>query len=117
MLQKVLPSTMNRSKASNLKYGYGNSSHGNHIRLDTYEKNRRTHKSTHHGDSVLANDSDSERGILENREDKGSGIVKTTEVTVLEAGEQNPRVSLQQASRSNEWGPSDDLEHGDHHAR
>jgi RNase adaptor protein for sRNA GlmZ degradation len=106
---------MTGSKTPKLNYGYGNSTHGNHIRLDTYENNRRAHKSVHQGDSILDNDSDSERAILEDAEGKGAGIVKTTKVSVTEADDiESPKTSQQ---RSREWEASNDTERGEHHAR
>jgi hypothetical protein len=115
MFQKILPSTMTGSKTPQLNYGYGNSTHGNHVRLDTYENNRRTRKSVHPGDSVLDNDSDSERAILEEGDGKGMGIVKTTKVIVEEAEEKDSQSSS--LHRTREWDTSNDLERGDHHAR
>jgi hypothetical protein len=115
MFQKILPSTMSGSKTTKLNYGYGNSTHGNHVRLDTYENNRRAHKSVHPGDSILDNDSDSERAILEDAESKGAGIMKTTKVSVTEADDtESPKTSQQ---RSREWEASNDIERGEHHAR
>jgi hypothetical protein len=106
---------MTGSKTPKLNYGYGHSTHGNHVRLDTYENNRRTRKSMHQGDSILDNDSDSERAILEDAEGKGAGIVKTTKVTVTEAEETDSRKASDQRSR--EWESSNDIERGDLHAR
>lgn len=113
MFQKILPSTMTGSKTPKLNYGYGNSTHGNHVRLDTYENNRRTRKSMHQGDSILDNDSDSERAILEDAEGKGAGIIKTTKVSVTEAEGTDSRKTSDQTSR--EWELSNDIERG--HAR
>lgn len=115
--QKILPSTITHTKTPNSQYGYGRSTNGNHIRLDTYENNKR-HKSVHPGESALDSDSDSERAILEDEEGKGAGIMKTTKVTVLEETEgpshQTSQDSLQKQSQ--DWTPPD-LERGLVHAR
>jgi hypothetical protein len=83
LFRKILPSTMTRSKTPNTHYGYGHTTNGNHVRLDTYERNRRTIKSTRPGEPSRDGDSDSERAILEDEGGKGAGIVKTTRVTVV----------------------------------
>ncbi|KAF2622398.1 hypothetical protein BU25DRAFT_402772 [Macroventuria anomochaeta] len=114
LFQKILPSTLTPSKTPNSQYGYGRSTNGNHIRLDTYENNKRLHKSTHKsvhpGESALDSDSDSERAILEDEENKSVGIMKTTKVTVLEG----PRQKVSQESlrkQSHDWA-SPDIESG-----
>lgn len=67
----------------------------------------------HPGESVLDSDSESERAILEDEQGKGSGIVKTTKVTVLEEAEgtsqKTSTESLQKQSR--DWA-SPDIERG-----
>lgn len=115
LFSKILPSTLNPSRTPNSAYGYGRSTNGNHIRLDTYEQNKRskgTHKG-HQGESVLDSDSESERAILEDAEGKGAGIVKTTKVTVSgeddAPSQQASQESLQK--RSNDWA-SPDIERG-----
>ncbi|KAJ4299121.1 hypothetical protein N0V90_004365 [Kalmusia sp. IMI 367209] len=67
-------------------YG-GRSGHTNgDIRMNTMGKgDRSTRKSYHVGESVLDSDSESERAILEDEERRaGSGIIKTTGITVTE---------------------------------
>lgn len=113
LFQKILPSTITHTRAPNSQYGHGRSTNGNHIRLDTYENNKRTHKSIHPGESILDDDSDSERAILEAEESKGAGIMKTTKVTVLEEAE-GPSQKASQESLQNQnydWA-SPDLERG-----
>ncbi|KAJ8110992.1 hypothetical protein OPT61_g6303 [Boeremia exigua] len=117
LFQKILPSTL-ASKTPNSHYGYGRSTNGNHIKLDTYEQNKRsTHKSIHPGESALDSDSESERAILEDEEGKNAGIVKTTRVTIEQTGgpsQQTSQESLQK--QSCDWA-SPDLERGIPHAR
>lgn len=118
LFQKILPSTIAHTRTPNSQYGYGRSTNGNHIRLDTYENNKRTHKSVHPGESMLDNDSDSERAILEEGEGKGAGIMKTTQVTVHEEAEE-PRQQASQESlqkHSHDW-VSSDPERGLVHSR
>jgi hypothetical protein len=120
IFRKILPSTLANSKTPNSAYGYGGrSTNGHHIRLDTYEANKRTHKSVHPGESALESDSDSERAILEDEEGRGAGIMKTTKVTVLEEPEEGPSQKASQVSlqkQSHDWA-SPDLERGIAQAR
>lgn len=118
LFQKLLPSTLTPSKTPNSQYGYGRSTNGNHIRLDTYENNKRTgtksgHRSMHPGESALDSDSESERAILEEEEGKGAGITKTTKVTVLQETD-GPSQNTSQDSlqkQSQDWA-SPDIERG-----
>ncbi|KAJ4357101.1 hypothetical protein N0V95_002757 [Ascochyta clinopodiicola] len=109
LFQKILPSTLANTKTPNSAYGYGRSTNGNHIRLDTYENNKR-HKSVHPGESMLDGDSDSERAILEDEGGKGVGIMKTTKVTVLEENEGPSQKASQESlqKRSHDWPPPDE---------
>lgn len=69
----------------------------------------------HPGESALDSDSESERAILD---DEGTGITKTTKVTVLEETEgpsqQTSQESLQK--QSHDWA-SPDIERGIAHVR
>lgn len=50
-------------------------------------QNSKAYHSRLPGESVLDNDSDSDRAILEDQEKQAAGIVKTTKVTVSEESE------------------------------
>lgn len=76
---RILPSTMQNSQKTP-GYGYG---HSSNIRMGTFQNSKAYH-SRLPGESVLDNDSDSDRAILEDQEKQASGIVKTTKVTVSE---------------------------------
>ena len=122
LFQKILPSILTPSKTPNSQYGYGRSTNGNHIRLDTYEQNKRSHKnshkSAHPGESALDSDSDSERAILEDEEGKGAGIMKTTKVMVIDEAEDPIQQASQESlqKQSHDWA-SPDIESGIVHAR
>lgn len=123
LFQKILPSTLTPSKTPNSQYGYGRSTNGNHIRLDTYENNKRlgtksAHRSMHPGESALDSDSDSERAILEDEEGKSAGIMKTTKVTVLEETDgPSQKTSHESLQKQNQVWASPDIERGFAHAR
>lgn len=72
----------------------------------------------HPGESALDSDSDSEHAILEEDEGKGTGIVKTTKVTVLEEtdgpSQKTSQDSLQKQSQ--DWA-CPDIERGIVHIR
>lgn len=118
LFQMILPSTLTPSKTPNSQYGYGRSTNGNHIRLDTYENNKNLgnksgHKHMHPGESALDSDSDSERAILVDEEGKGAGIVKTTKVTVLEETERpSQKTSNESLPKQNQDWASPDIESG-----
>jgi hypothetical protein len=80
--QRFLPSTLQNTNAKTPYYGYGKSSHGD-IRMGTFQSSK-AYRSRLPGESVLDNDSDSDRAILKDEESRGAGITKTTQVTVLE---------------------------------
>ncbi|PSN72643.1 hypothetical protein BS50DRAFT_630650 [Corynespora cassiicola Philippines] len=118
MFQRILPSTITGSHKTP-GYGYGHSSNANNIRMNTFQNNR-THKSGHPGESILDNDDESERAILDDDDEgKGPGIIKTTKVTVSEEGEtssQRDRESPGSYKPNNDWAISNSLEKGTHHA-
>lgn len=71
--------------------------------MSTFQNSKAYH-SRLPGESVLDGDGDSDRAILEDEDNKGAGIVKTTKVTVSEeiegASSQSSRLSHK---RSNDW--------------
>lgn len=72
----------------------------------------------HPGESILEDDSDSERHILEGDEDRVPGIMKTTKVTVLEETEgPNQKVSQESLQKQSQDWMSPDLERGVAQAR
>lgn len=103
LFQKVLPSTLQSSHLKTPQYGYGaHSSHGN-IRMNTFG-NSKSYHSRVPGESVLDSDGDSDRAILEEEEGKGSGIMKTTQVTVSEEAEASSAMGSEAShKRSNDW--------------
>ncbi|KAF2996233.1 hypothetical protein E8E13_003240 [Curvularia kusanoi] len=116
LFSKILPSTLAGSKTPNSHYGYGRSTNGNHIRLDTYEQNKSSHKSRHPGESVLDSDSESERAILEDQEGKSAGIMKTTKVTVLEEADGPSQKTSRESMQPHDWA-SPEIERGIARAR
>ncbi|KAF1936567.1 hypothetical protein EJ02DRAFT_506444 [Clathrospora elynae] len=113
----ILPSTLANS-AKTPKYGYGHSSDGG-IHLNTFQGSKAYH-SRIRGESVLGGDDESERAILEGEENKESGILKSTKVTVTdeEDGSSSSKDGgVQIYEQSNDW-PSPQLEQGERrHAR
>ena len=105
----ILPSTL-RSTHRSQQYGYGQSSHGN-IRMNTFQSSKAYH-SRIPGESVLENDSDSDRAILKQEESNTPGIMKTTKVTILE---ERGSVIAKEPKSSHEW-PEPRPEKHDHHA-
>ncbi|EAT83083.2 hypothetical protein SNOG_09818 [Parastagonospora nodorum SN15] len=82
-------------------YGYGHSTSGN-IRMSTFQSSKAYH-SRIPGESVLDNDSDSDRAILQEEEGKCAGIMKTTKVTVEENEASGSQSSQLSHKRSNDW--------------
>lgn len=86
VFQRILPSTLTGSRKTPLYdqgYGQGHSGSGNVIM-----ENLRGSKAYHsriRGESVLDADDDSDRAILEEGPQTGSGIMKSMTVTVKEA--------------------------------
>ncbi|OAL57329.1 hypothetical protein IQ07DRAFT_32886 [Pyrenochaeta sp. DS3sAY3a] len=85
LFSKILPSTLSKSKTPN--YGYGTGGYGTgDIRMKTFTGSKAYH-SRIPGESVLDRDDESDRAILEDGEaGKSDGIMKTTQVTVTDAG-------------------------------
>lgn len=79
VFQKVLPSTLTDSRKAP-QYGYDHSSGGD-LRLNNFRGSKAYH-SRIHGESVLDEDNESGRAILEQSEHKGPGIMKSTTATV-----------------------------------
>jgi hypothetical protein len=82
LFQSILPTALQSSNGRTTHYDYGKSSHGD-IHMSTF-RNSKAYRSRLPGESVLDNDSDSDRAILKDEENMGAGITKTTQVTVLE---------------------------------
>jgi hypothetical protein len=83
LFQRIVPSTLQNSQSKpQYGYGYGHSTGGN-IRMSTFQSSKAYH-SRLPGESILDNDSDSDRAILQDEEGKDASIVKTTKVTVEE---------------------------------
>jgi hypothetical protein len=81
--------------------------------MSTFQNSKAYH-SRIRGESVLDNDGDSDRAILEEEEGKGSGIMKTMKVTVSEETEiSNGSEVLQK--QSHDWPPPQPGSNG-HHA-
>lgn len=86
--------------------------------MNTFQSSK-AYRSRIPGESVLDRDDESDRAILEDEENKGLGIMKTTQVTVREQGENlGPSQKSSQASYdgSPDWSMPT-LEKGVHHAR
>jgi hypothetical protein len=79
--QRILPSALQSSGGRTPHYGYGKSSHGD-IHMSNFQNSKAYH-SRIPGESILDNDSDSDRAILKD-EERATGIMKTTQVTVSE---------------------------------
>lgn len=80
LFSRMLPSTFTNSRKTPA-YGYGHSTSGD-IRMQNFAGSKAYH-SRIPGESVLDNDDESDRAILE-EEHKGQGIMKSTKVTVTE---------------------------------
>ena len=82
--------------------------------MNTFQNSKAYH-SRIPGDSVLDNDADSDRAILEEEEGKGLGIMKTTQVTVMEEAEasssKGSEVSHKQSHDWPEPKPSKNVHH------
>ncbi|KAF2822696.1 hypothetical protein CC86DRAFT_301028 [Ophiobolus disseminans] len=114
LFRHILPSTLQSSHLKTPQYGYGHSTHGD-IRMNTFQNSKAYH-SRIPGESILDNDGDSDRAILEEEEGKGPGIMKTTQVTVLEEAEaSSSKVSEVSHKRSHDW-PEPNTIGRDHHA-
>lgn len=101
LFARILPSTL-QSSHKTPQYGYGHSSHGN-IRMNTFQNSKAYH-SRIPGESILDNDADSDRAILEEEEGKGAGIMKTTKVTVMEEPESSSsKASEISHKQSHDW--------------
>jgi hypothetical protein len=104
LFQRILPSTLQSSQSKpQYGYGYGHSTNGGNIRMSTFQNSKAYH-SRLPGESVLDNDSDSDRAILQDEDGKNTGIMKTTQVTVEErieaTGSQSSELSHK---RSHDW--------------
>jgi hypothetical protein len=67
-------------------------------------QNSKAYRSRIPGESILDNDSDSDRAILKDEENRGTGITKTTQVTVSEEIEESsPKGSDLSHKQSHEW--------------
>lgn len=114
-MKKILPSTLTSSHKTP-QYGYGHSA-SHDIRMNTFQNSKAYH-SRIPGESILDRDDESDRAILEDEEGK-AGIMKTTQVTVREQGQEiGPSQKSSQGSFDGnpEWTmPS--VQTGGHHAR
>ncbi|KAI4650627.1 hypothetical protein J4E93_002984 [Alternaria ventricosa] len=81
LFKKFMPSTLTGS-GKTPHYGYGNSSaaHGNSIHMKNFQGSKAYH-SRLPGESILDGDDESDRAILDD-DQKGSGIMKSTDVQV-----------------------------------
>jgi len=100
--KRVFPSIGQTSRSrtgpyANNTYG-GGASGAHHVRMSTLNRDRKTMRSGHPGESVLDSDDESERAILDEEEVKsawsGEGIKKTTKVTVVGEDMVKPGSSL-----------------------
>jgi hypothetical protein len=82
--------------------------------MGTFQSKRATH-SRLPGESVIEGDDESDRAILEDDEGKGSGIMKTTKVTVVESEGSSHKGSQRSYKQSNDWA-SPNHDHGNSHA-
>jgi hypothetical protein len=100
IFRHVLPSALQSShKTPHL--GYGQS--GGKIRMSTFQNSKAYH-SRITGGSVLDSDGDSDRAILDDEENKVTGITKTTQVTVSEEIEVPGSKSIDLSHKqSHEW--------------
>lgn len=76
--------------------------------------NSRAYHSRIPGESILDRDDESDRAILEEDEGKGPGIMKTTQVTVVE---QSGDSSSDHIESQGSYKQSNDWAQGGHHAR
>jgi hypothetical protein len=98
---RILPSALQSSNGRTPNYGYGKSSHGD-IHMSNFQNSKAYH-SRIPGESVLDNDSDSDRAILKD-EERANGITKTTQVTVSEEVEgESSKASELSHKQSHEW--------------
>jgi hypothetical protein len=113
LFQNILPSTLQNSHLKTPQHGYSNSSHGN-IRMKALQ-NSKAYNSRIRGESILDNDGDSDRAILE-EEGNSSGIMKTMKVTVFEEVEaSSSKESEVSQKQSHDW-PPPQLGNRSHHA-
>jgi hypothetical protein len=104
IFQNVFPSILQSSNHKTSQHSFGTSSHGN-IRMNTF-LNSKAYHSRLGDDSVLDNDGDSDRAILENEEGKSAGIMKTMKVTVSEEAKASSSEGSEASQKqSNDWAP------------
>lgn len=102
LFKRIVPSTLQNSQSKpQYGYGYGHSTSGN-IRMSTFQSSKAYH-SRIPGESILDNDSDSDRAILQEEEGKCAGIMKTTKVTVEENEASGSQSSQLSRKRSHDW--------------
>ncbi|KAI8932309.1 hypothetical protein NX059_010504 [Plenodomus lindquistii] len=120
--KRILPSTVTNSQRTPA-YGYGGSTGGD-IRMKTFEGSKAYH-SRIPGESILDDDDESDRAILEEQEEhKGPGIMKSTKVTIMEttgesssaSSESQKKVSQESYKHTLDWN-SPHLDQGPSHAR
>jgi hypothetical protein len=114
LFQRILPSTLQTSNNKTPQYGYGaHSSHGN-IRMNNFPSSKSYH-SRLPDESILDDDADSDRAILEDEENKSNGIMKTTQVVVSEeAGASSSQVSDGSPTRNQGWPRLNATNNGQH---
>ncbi|KAH8716800.1 hypothetical protein GQ44DRAFT_742393 [Phaeosphaeriaceae sp. PMI808] len=100
VLQRILPSTLQLSQNTHI-YGHGQSAHGN-LRMSTFQSSKAYH-SRFRSELPSQNDSESDRAILKENEGQGTGIMKTTQVTVTEAGPSSRIESEDLEKLSHDW--------------
>ncbi|KAJ4350392.1 uncharacterized protein N0V89_009013 [Didymosphaeria variabile] len=90
LLHKFVPGLSTSGHKSTPGYGTpgygGRSAHGDDIRMNTMGKGDRSTRKTYPHESALDSDSESEKAILddEERRTQGSGITKSTNITITE---------------------------------
>jgi hypothetical protein len=95
------------------QYGYGAHSSNGNIRMGTFQSSK-AYRSRLPGESVLDNDGDSDRAILEVEDGKGLGITKTTQVSVQETEAESSKGGESAHKRSQDWPEPERNHHGSH---
>jgi hypothetical protein len=111
IFQRILPSTLQNSSKMP-QYGYGGHSTNGNIRMGTFQSSK-AYRSRLPGESVLDNDGDSDRAILEVEDGKGLGITKTTQVSIQET-EAGSHGGESAHKRSEDWPEPQRRQHGNH---
>jgi hypothetical protein len=95
------------------QYGYGGHSGNGNIHIGTFQSSK-AYRSRLPGESVLDNDGDSDRAILDEEHVKGLGITKTTQASVRETEAESSKGGESAHKRSEDWPEPERTLHGSH---